>query len=217
MILAVHISDAVLRPEWWLAGWVGAGLLAAWGLFRLSPEEMPRLAMVTAIFFVATSVHFPIGAGRVHLLLTAFVGILAGRRSGLVVLCGLLLQNRLIGHGGLLSLGFNTVIMAVPAVIIGALFNWFVRAGSRTPVSIGLLGGAAGFLGVIMAVTLGYGGLHFGSQPEWQSVTWMFLVVHIPVALVEALVTGFLLNYLARSGYSFSNPTGTTSSNGTSH
>lgn len=217
MILAVHISDAVLRPEWWSAGWVVAGLLAALGMYRLRPEELPRLAMVTAVFFMASSVHIPIGVGRVHLLLTALVGIMAGPGSGLVILAGLTLQNRLVGHGGLLSLGFNTVAMTLPAILIGCIFRWFNRFGTRTPKWLGCFGFVAGGLGVMMTVGLSYLGLYWGSMLEWQSVTWMFLVAHIPVVIAEAILTGFLLHHLGRAGYSFSHPTGTTSSNGTSH
>lgn len=215
MLLAIHVADAVLRPEWWAVGWFLAIGVAIVGCYRLRTVELPHLAMVTAIFFMASSVHVPIGIGRAHLLLIGLVGSLAGWRSGLVILAGLFLQNRLIGHGGLLSLGFNTVAMAVPAILIGLALRHRYRIW--TAKSLSLFGLVAGGLGVVMTVGLSYLGLYFGSAPEWRSVTWVFLVVHIPVVIVEALLTAAVLCFLGRSGYSFSSPRGITSSSDTSH
>src|SRR5262245_37115111 len=115
MILAVHIADGVLRPSWWISAWLLAAAFVAVSLYRLNAPEIPRLAMATALFFVASSIHLPIGGVSVHPLLTGLVGVLAGWRSGLVIATGLFLQSRLIGHGGILSMGFNVIVMASSA------------------------------------------------------------------------------------------------------
>ncbi len=50
---AVHISDGVLAAPWLLSGFGGAALLALIGAWRIREEEIPRIALLTAAFFVA--------------------------------------------------------------------------------------------------------------------------------------------------------------------
>jgi cobalt/nickel transport system permease protein len=217
MILAVHISDAVLRPDWLAVGWLLALLIVALGMRTLQPEELPRLAIIAALFFMASSIHIPIGVGRVHLLLTGLVGIMAGRRSGLVILVGMTLQNRLIGHGGLLTIGFNTTVMSIPAIFIGLLFRGLAAKRQQQATYLALLGGLAGMSGVVLTVVLSYAGLYFGAQPEWQSVTWAYMIAHIPVVVVETIVTSVVVCHLQRASYTLTNDDGVTSSSGNSH
>ena len=68
-LLAVHISDGVLATGWWAGGFLAAGLLAALGAWRIRDDEIPRVALLTAAFFVASSFHIRVGPTSVHLLL----------------------------------------------------------------------------------------------------------------------------------------------------
>jgi cobalt/nickel transport system permease protein len=218
MILAVHIADGVLRPDWWAGTWLLATALIVASLYRLNAQELPRLAMATALFFVASSVHLPVGGVSVHLLLTGLVGVIAGWRSGLVVAAGLFLQSRLIGHGGLLSLGFNIVIMAVPAIIVGAIYSRLaVRFCNRHRWQT-VFAFNAGCLGVALTVGLGFAGLRFGTASEIQPMTWTFVIAHVPIMAIEGLLSAAVLTYLSRVR---PEPhwiaTGNTSSSGTSH
>lgn len=215
MILAVHVADGVLRPEWWSGAWIPAIAIVSLSLYRLGPSEIPKLAMATALFFVASSVHFPIAGVSVHLLLTGLVGALAGWRSGLVIASGLFLQSRLIGHGGLLSLGFNLVIMTIPAIVIGETFRLLEWRWRSWPITFFIMAFATGFLGVALTVALGFAGLWFGTAPEIQPMSWAFAVAHVPIAVIEGFLTAAVLSYLHRAIYNSS--TGNTSSNETSH
>src|SRR5262249_28062609 len=89
---AVHISDGFLSPEWLAGGLVIAGLLALVGAWRLREEEIPRIALLTAAFFVASSIHLRVGLTSVHLLLNGLVGVLLGWRACLAIPIGLLMQ-----------------------------------------------------------------------------------------------------------------------------
>src|SRR5205809_294545 len=109
--LAVHISDGVLPPAWQAGGFALAVPLVAIGLWRLADEEIPRLALFTAAFFVASIIHLRVGPTSVHLLLNGLVGVVLGWRAGLAIGVGLLLQATLIGHGGFTALGVNTCVM----------------------------------------------------------------------------------------------------------
>src|SRR5665213_3688535 len=113
---AVHISDGVLTWPWLAGGFVLAGLLVAAAMVRVRDEEIPRIALMTAAFFVASLIHVPIGPTSVHLLLNGLLGVIVGRRAPLAVLLGLTLQAVLFGHGGFTTIGVNTCVMALPAL-----------------------------------------------------------------------------------------------------
>src|SRR5215470_13163727 len=106
--LAVHISDGVLAVPWLGGGFALAALLVVIGALYVRDEEIPRIALLTAAFFVASLLHIRVGPTSVHLLLNGLVGAVLGRRAPLAILVGLFLQVALIGHGGFLTLGVNT-------------------------------------------------------------------------------------------------------------
>src|SRR2546430_9024879 len=119
---AVHILDGVLSAPILLGGLVVAALLAVVGAWRLRDEEVPRLALLTAAFFIASSIRVPVPPSSVHLLLNAPVGLLLGWRAGLAIPIGLALQAVLLAHGGYLVIGVNSCVMTLPALGAWLLF-----------------------------------------------------------------------------------------------
>jgi cobalt/nickel transport system permease protein len=120
--LAVHISDGFLPPVWQIGGFVAAGTLLILYGRRLTDAEIPRLALLSAVFFVASTIHVRVGPTSVHLLLGGLVGVVLGRRAVLAITVGLVLQAALIGHGGFYSLGVNICDLTLPAYLAAALF-----------------------------------------------------------------------------------------------
>jgi cobalt/nickel transport system permease protein len=138
--LAVHISDGFLPTVWQLGGFVAAALLLVAGGRRLADDEIPRLALLSAVFFVASTIHVRVGPTSVHLLLNGLVGIVLGRRAVLAITVGLVLQAALIGHGGFYSLGVNICDMTLPAYMAAAMFAGLRRVpGLDRPIGRGLL------------------------------------------------------------------------------
>ncbi len=132
-MLAVHISDNVLNWPWLLGGFAIAALLALVGSWRIRDEEIPQIALLTAAFFVASSIHVRVGPGSVHLLLNGLLGVMLGWRACLAIPVALLLQYLLLQHGGLYTLGVNSVVMTAPALAAGAAFAGLRRwRGWRT-------------------------------------------------------------------------------------
>src|SRR4051812_3100228 len=80
-LLAVHIADNVLAWPWLGGGWVLAATLVFFGAWRMRDEEIPRVALLTAAFFVASSIHVRLGPGSAHLLLGGLLGVVLGRRA----------------------------------------------------------------------------------------------------------------------------------------
>jgi cobalt/nickel transport system permease protein len=127
MLWAVHISSGVLTWPWIVGGLVIAALLLVAGCWRLQPEEVPRIALLTAVFYIGSSIHIPVGVTSIHLLLNGLVGVVVGWRSALAILVGLLFQAVFIGHGGYLEIGVNTCVIAPPALLAGAAFRGLNR------------------------------------------------------------------------------------------
>src|SRR4051812_17121198 len=114
---ALHIQDGMLTTPWWAGGLALAGLLAVLAAWRVRDEGVPRIALLTAVFFLTSPIHVPVPGGpRVHLLLGGLLGVVLGPRAVLAILVGLLLQALQFSHGGLVTLGVNTCVMALPAL-----------------------------------------------------------------------------------------------------
>lgn len=198
-MLAIHLSDGVLRLPACLVGAVAASALAVIGGWRLRDDEVPRVAVLSATFFVASLVRIHVPGGSVHLLLTGIVGLLLRQRSAVAILLGLTLQALLFQHGGLLALGVNGVVMIVPAWLagwsfaLGQYFGWWQRAWLRIA-GAALLGG-----GTVMLTAVGYWlALYLGSDDvgELTAVGHVVLAAHLPLAVLEGGLTAVAVGLL---------------------
>jgi cobalt/nickel transport system permease protein len=152
---AVHIADGVLSLPACLVGLGLAALLAALGTWRLRDEEVPRVAVLTSAFFIASSLRVPLPPSSVHLLLNGLVGIVLGWRAALAIPVGLVLQAVLLGHGGFVSLGVNACVIVLPALLACAAYRvlrrlaWQERAWLR--------GTLVGLSAILWTVSLVFG------------------------------------------------------------
>ena len=88
-LLAVHLSDGALTTAWWASGFGGLAVLLAVAMWKVREDEIPRIGVFTAAFFVASSIHLPLMVTSVHLILNGLVGVVLGRRAPLVISIGL--------------------------------------------------------------------------------------------------------------------------------
>ncbi|SHI79980.1 cobalt/nickel transport system permease protein [Malonomonas rubra DSM 5091] len=190
----MHIADGVL-PLSVAAGCGAVSLaLAAWSVRSTDGDDLPKVAVVTASFFVSSLIHVPLGPTSVHLLIPGLVGILLGRSAFLSILLGLLLQSLLFSFGGLTALGANALMMGVPALLSGLLFNRLRGTSHKQNMLIGALAGGSGTLlaATILAFLLASGG------EDFFGVMKLAVLAHIPVFVIEALVSAFTVSFLYR-------------------
>jgi cobalt/nickel transport system permease protein len=158
LLWAVHISDGVLAPPWWLGGFVVAGLFALVAAWRIREEEIPQVALLTAAFFVSSSILVRVGPTSVHLLLNGLLGVVLGRRAGLAIPIGLGLQVAFLAHGGFTTIGINSCILVLPALLAWQLFAILHRVPwLRQPwfcAALVAVGALMWVLGLIYSVTL---------------------------------------------------------------
>jgi len=271
LLLAVHISDGLLSAPWLAGGFVLAAVLAVMGAWKIKEVEIPRVALLTAAFFVASSIHVPVVLGpvKMHLLLNGLLGVVLGFRAGLAIAVGLVMQGALVGHGGYSTLGVTCCVMTIPALAAGQAYRalhqlawlrhaWFraalvggsvalwalaleyclvwlsingiaasrdadVAAVNRTALQPAVLAGVLGLavlaagierrlessaefalglllgqLSVFLTLLLNAVVLVLGGQEDWHFVALVQFVGHLPIALVEGIVLGFTVSFLAR-------------------
>jgi cobalt/nickel transport system permease protein len=126
-LLAVHISDNLLQTGWWLGGFALLAVLMALGSRRVRDDEIPRIALLTSAFFIASLIHVRVGPASAHLLLNGLVGVVLGWRAAIAIPVAVFLQAVLFGHGGFTTIGINSCIMIVPAIAAAYLFRSLQR------------------------------------------------------------------------------------------
>ena len=194
----MHVSDAVLAAPLVAGGWAVTGVTTALCLRGVREERIPHAAVLTACFFVASTIHVPLGFAKIHLVLNGLCGVILGPLAFPAILIGLLLQALLFGHGGLAILGFNAYAMGLPALVAwGGMRIWrrcrWGRAG------IGLLVGAfsAGGGAVVLGAALVAGGLVLSGKTLEKLAPWFFLS-HVVLGIIEGIVTAGTVRFLSR-------------------
>lgn len=191
----MHISDGVLPAEVW-----GAGLAltagAVWVSVRRFDERMvPQIAVMTSLFFVASSIPLPLGFTSVHLLLVGLMGIVLGWLSFPALLVALFLQFVLLGTvGGITTLGVNTLTMGVGALVSRWVFQALRRSGRTTVCPHAFV---ASLLGVTCSGVAFIGVMATGGKDIESVARWVFLA-HVPVLVLDGLVTQAAVSFLAR-------------------
>jgi cobalt/nickel transport system permease protein len=188
----MHIYEGILAgtPHGQLLLLAGAAATAAGtaiGLRKLDYQRMPQTAVLSAAFFVASLIHVPLGPTSVHLVLNGLLGLVLGWAAFPAVLVALILQAVFFSFGGTTTLGLNTLVMALPAVVCRQLFYAPVRNGRESLVFCA--GFAAGGTAILMSATLTAAALMFAGK-SYETLSQVFLVAHLPLAMIEGLVTG---------------------------
>lgn len=189
----MHVADGVLSVSVAIGTTVAAVGLIAYSLKGIKEEEVPKISLLTGAFFVSSLINIPIGPTSVHPLLGGFLGLVLGRRAPVGIFIGLILQATLFQHGGLSTLGANTLLMSLPALFIYWLSTIFHK---KSPFIKGFF---AGFLAICGGVALLIILLLFSDQRYGEgtfSVINILLIAYLPLALLEGVLTGFSVKYL---------------------
>jgi len=191
----MHVAEGVLSAPVLAAGAGAAAAGVGVGLRRLDHDRIPRVAVLSAAFYAASLIHVPVGPSSAHLILNGVAGVLLGWTVFPALLIALGLQWMFFGFGGVTVLGVNTFNMAAPAVLCHYLFVRTIRHGSQ---------GAAFAAGVgAGALAVGLGSVMLGlslllSGAEFRAVSTMVVLAHVPVMVVEGLVTGSVVVFLRK-------------------
>lgn len=190
----MHISEGVLSPAVLTGGAALAVAGTCVGLRRVDYDRLMQVAILSAVFFVGSLVHVPVGFGSAHLLLNGLLGVLLGWAVFPALLIALLLQALLFQFGGLTVLGVNVATMSMGGVLAHYLCRACCRLPRGGPLIGGFVGGASGVLvaGLLTAAALALSGEAFSAAAR------LVLLAHLPIMLAEGCITMFTLNFLVR-------------------
>ncbi len=191
----MHISEGVLSGPVLAGGAVISVAGLALGLKKIDYDSLPRVALLSAVFFVASLIHLPVGPSSIHLVLNGLVGVLLGWTAFPALFVGLVLQAVLFQFGGLTVLGVNTTTMALPAVLCYYLFAPFLRRGGK--LAPGLAAFAAGFCAILFSAILTSMSLYLSGEAFW-GVAWAFLVANLPSMALEGVITCLAVLFLKK-------------------
>ncbi len=192
----MHIAEGVLSPAVLAGGAVLALAGTALGLRKLEYDRLVAVGILSAAFFVASLIHVPVGLSSAHLVLNGLVGVLLGWAAFPSILVALLLQTLLFQFGGITVLGVNVFTMGFAAVISWYVFRaiCYLCPGMKGVRVAAFMGGA---LGVALAAVLTALALAFTDEGFWLAAR-LLLLAHLPVMLVEGLVTMFTVSFIMR-------------------
>lgn len=198
----MHLSDGVLSVTSAAASTLAAVGLMVPAIKSIKEEDIPKISLMTAAFFTFSLVSIPIGPSSAHPLLAGLLGITLGKRAPVSIFVALLLQAILFQHGGLTTLGINTLLVSVPALLSYWLLQKLKGRMKSLPLAAGLVGGVATMLCVLMLILILFITNTQYSQGIF-SVINVLILSYIPVLVIETVLTGFTVAYIQRVRPSF--------------
>lgn len=190
----MHIADGVLTFEATAVITVVSSFVFYKAIKTLKEEEIPLTAVASAMFFIASFIHIPLGVTQIHLILLGVIGIFLGLSSFIAILIALLLQALLLGYGGVVSLGVNLFIMATPALIVFYINKTELFLKINEKIRFFLIGFLGAFFATLFLVSI----LYFSKeQYEWAAYT--IFTVNIFTMIIEGMVSMFLLMFIKKT------------------
>jgi cobalt/nickel transport system permease protein len=190
----MHISEGVLSAPVLIGCGAAAAACTAIGLRKIDIDRIMNVSLLTATFFVASLIHVPLGPGSIHLVLNGLLGIILGWGCFPAIVTALLLQTLFFQYGGLTVLGVNTIIMALPAILVFYLLRPWLRVNGKKRALAAFCGGfcAILFSSLLMALAL-----LTSDKGFWDSVKIIF-AAHLPLMIIEGFITMFTVLFLAK-------------------
>jgi len=209
----MHIPDGYLSPQTYLPAYAVMSALWAWASKRVNStlrlRQVPLLALGAAFSFVIMMINIPIPGGTTgHAVGAVLIAVLLGPWAAVIaVSLALIVQALIFGDGGITAIGANCLTMAVVMPFAG--WGVYRLIAGRAPTSgrqviASAIGGYAGLnvaalaaavlLGIQPSIAPGYN--PFGLKVAVPVMAGEHLLVF---GFVEAIVTGLVLAYMART------------------
>lgn len=207
---AMHIIEGFLPVRWalfWFVLLIPFLLMGLWQLkrhLRLTPEYLPFLAMVGSAIFVVSGLPIPVpitgtcshptGVGLGAILVGPFPTIL-------ISFIALIFQAIFLGQGGLTTLGANVIAMGVGGSLCGFITYRALRAMRASLFLCGFVSALVADL-VTYLITSCQLALALHAERSIGLVAGQifvaFLPTQLPLAFLEAILTGGFLLYVLR-------------------
>lgn len=190
----MHLADGVLNTPGVVATSAVAGALVVNAVRQVDNEDIPKISLMTATFFVFALMSFPVGPSSVHPLLGGLIGIILGFKAPIAITIGLVLQAAIFQHGGFTTLGINTMMVSIPAIVAHLYFKSAMKNNRNLTASAAI----AAVISVALTVCILLSVLAITS-PHFKEVGLILAAGHLPLAIAEAIITAIVVNFLKKS------------------
>ncbi|MFO7923865.1 MAG: CbiM family transporter [Bacteroidales bacterium] len=184
----MHIADGIIDTNICVAAHVISGGMIYLSGKNTQLDDIPKMGMMGAALFVASLIHFPFAGTSVHLGLFGIAGIILGKRAFPAIFTALLFQSLIFQHGGLLTLGVNSLNMGA-----GALVAWLIWRVKKVPEFLRAI--LAGFFGIMIPAVLM--ALEFRLSGYGRGIMFLFSV-YLVAAAIESAITFSAVKLLRR-------------------
>ena len=192
----MHLADGVLSTPVIATTYAGAIASMVFAAKGIEDEDIPKISLMAGTFFAISLISIPVPPTSVHPLVCGLIGIILGAKSSLAFFIALLLQALLFKHGGITSLGANTLMLTIPAYISYLIYK-------KLPIKNKIVkAGIIGFLSVVMTVIILIILLALTDERFAQgdfSVAKIIAVSHIPIMLIEGVLTAFAIGFIEKN------------------
>lgn len=188
----MHISEGVLSVGVIVTSSIVLTPLIINSVRKLHSDDVSKVALLSALFFVISTIHLPIGVTSVHFMMLGVIGIMLGWHSFTALLIALLLQAMLIGFGGISSLSVNTLNTGV-----GALTGFYLFKLLKDRLPTAVVSFLIGFIPILVA-SVGIAVALLFSSDDFLIVAQTALLAHLPLAFVEGIMMVFLFKTLQK-------------------
>ncbi|MBW4654025.1 MAG: cobalt transporter CbiM [Kaiparowitsia implicata GSE-PSE-MK54-09C] len=205
----MHIPDGLIPVPVALGGYGLTGLFTWYSLRQINrlpnpTVDIPKASLLTAAFFVASSIHVPVPPTSVHFVLNGLLGAVLGYYAFPAIVIGLFFQAVMFAHGGLTTLGVNAAMMGIPALIAASIFRLHIHLRRLPPKrAIAITAFLAGVVGLGLATLIFVGIVitnipsGFNAATERAAILGLGLA-HGPLMVLEGLFTTMLVLFLQR-------------------
>lgn len=191
----MHISEGVLSAPVLVGGAALTATCLVISTRKLQSQDIPKTALLCAVFFLASLLRVPLGPGSAHLVLCGLMGALLGWGAFISIFVALLLQGILFQFGGLTTLGINTFNMGAPAVLCAALLGRLLAGKSHVLACTAAF--CIGFGSLLLAALLTAVSLYL-SGSHFLTIAQTLLVAHLPIAVIEGVITAACVYFLRK-------------------
>jgi cobalt/nickel transport system permease protein len=200
----IHLPDGVFSLQWVIVWWALALIVLTVALLvarrqTFTTQRLTAAALLAAVSFAIFQVNIPF-AGGVHMNLTPLIGILAGPAIGSLVVLVVNILSAAIGHGGWGLIGANSLVNISEVTSAYYLFYYATRRFELfTRGAVAAFGGllVGNVLSVLIIVISGIQGSALSGSALLVYILQVPLL-NLIVAVGEAIVTGFVVEYLGR-------------------
>lgn len=208
MIFAMHIAEGLL-PLGWAAFWwiiclpfLWLGLRSIHKTIQHEPRLKILLALTGAFVFILSALKIPSITGSCsHPTGVGLSAILFGPAvTSVIGIIVLIFQALLLAHGGLTTLGANTVSMAVIGPLVSAGLYWLVlKVKGPTWLAVfsaAALGDLATYSMTALQLALAFPEPAGGIITSLVKFLSIFSLTQIPLAISEGILTVIIFNLL---------------------